>query len=528
MNENSRYSPRGKDVNFILDAYDLYQQGARNINEVRISARALTGIVSSHGVNNHYSVVLHKDDIDRNDIFKELGYSILTMNGQRPQELQDFISSTAQSIHQSHPRKIIVVSKHPEYSRLFSMAVDERIDLGVWVPGNIIPDEYLPYMPRFLNELLPAYSTANKVLVRLDAENHLIGLFRLGFIPQPKAYIRAIRDLVSDLGDIVNIHASADWDQLRRMLQRDYQREFEQIGVRTIYQINVPHKNTSDIALAGNIQEALERNPQIDTFVVGSGDSDFLPLVTAIHEQGKKVVIVSIQGTLSKTLAATADHIRYLDDFFLKSKGDTPVDVKSSQKQDIKDKVYPVHSFITTMKIANLLDVRNWKYCYYNRLPQNITIDELTGAIDNGYLKNCQVEGNIAVTLNLNSPVTRQIKYFTQWIKKILPYSLSKFNTEYCDTARLQAEMSEDSGCRKMSIGQSIADAQSWLNTATSAGVIERELRFNSQQGGSIVQTWWPIQENENQLSDRNSLRTIRPKIHRSKKISPVYSSTGC
>ena len=47
-------------------------------------------------------------------------------------------------------------------------------------------------------------------------------------------------------------------------------------------------KNSADIALVIEIMKDLYKNPAIDTFIICSNDSDFIPVCKEIHENGKK------------------------------------------------------------------------------------------------------------------------------------------------------------------------------------------------------------------------------------------------
>ena len=51
-------------------------------------------------------------------------------------------------------------------------------------------------------------------------------------------------------------------------------------------------KNSADIALVIEIMKDLHRNPAINTFIICSNDSDFIPVCKEIHENGKKCWLV--------------------------------------------------------------------------------------------------------------------------------------------------------------------------------------------------------------------------------------------
>jgi len=483
------------DVQFLFDGYELHKAGGRDPNEIRLWARAVTGLVNSHGSTINYLAILHQEDDILNGIFRDLGYSILTMNGNRPKELREFIQSMEQNISLTPPRKIIAVTSNPEYSRLFSTVQKKNIELGVWVSGKFIPNEYNQYKPKLLSELIPVITDRKKSIIRLDAENHLIGLLRKGIFPEPRVYIGIINTLVADFGDIVNIQAAADWERLRKMANRDYQREFEQLGVRTIYQINIPGKNSSDIALAGNIQEALERNSDVNNFIIGTGDSDFLPLIDAIHEHGKKAVVIALRNTLSATLADAADQVRYLDDAFQQSSEKYPTHFV--KKEDHKKTHFaPEDTFIVTMQVANILDTNKWQYCYYNRLTKDISTESIRKAITAGYLRHRKVGEINTITLNYSNPTSRQIKYFVRWIKIFLHLNLDESQKEYCDTNMIHANMISDPVCKELTIGQTLDNALEWANAAATAKIVEKEVRYAPQGTKTIVETWWPAAEN--------------------------------
>ncbi len=496
MNELINRPDKLIDVDFLYDGYELYKTWDKEDNEIQLMARALTGLVNSHGEEISYLAILHQHDNVRQHVFKDLGYSIITMNGNRPHELKEFIRNKEHNLSLIHPRKLIAVTSNPQYENLFSMAQNRQIDVAVWVNGNSAPDEYRLFRPRLLHELLPVLENRNKLLIRLDAENHLIGLFRKGVIPAPKAYIAAIRDLVSDLGDVVNIQATADWERLRQMSNRDYQRGLEQIGVRTSYQIDVPGKNTSDIALASNIQESLERNPEINTFVLGTGDGDFLPLIDSLHERGKKAILISIKGTLNVALSSAADQVRFLDPQTLRTSKHDPVQLDKKQNNYGEPSLFPKDAFRTAMKFTTLLDNHKWHYCYYNRLPKGIVAQQIEDAVICGLIKHRMVGEVKALALNLDNPSTRQISFFVRWMKNFFYKNFDVLHKEYCSTELIKTSLQNDPDCKKMSIGQTLKNADCWLDLAISSGMAFKELRLVVEETSTIIETWWPQHRN--------------------------------
>ncbi|MEI7823656.1 MAG: NYN domain-containing protein [Chlorobiaceae bacterium] len=71
----------------------------------------------------------------------------------------------------------------------------------------------------------------------------------------------------------------------------------------------IVNKETGVIVMKGNLDvelvvDALSAADQYDTFILFSGDSDFLPLLRALKEKGKEVQVYSTQGLSARELLA--------------------------------------------------------------------------------------------------------------------------------------------------------------------------------------------------------------------------------
>ena len=71
----------------------------------------------------------------------------------------------------------------------------------------------------------------------------------------------------------------------------------------------IVNKDTGVIVMKGNLDvelvvDALSRVEQYDTFILLSGDSDFLPLIRALKEKGKEIIVYSTQGLSARELLA--------------------------------------------------------------------------------------------------------------------------------------------------------------------------------------------------------------------------------
>lgn len=116
-------------------------------------------------------------------------------------------------------------------------------------------------------------------------------------------------DQVSNLGRILVRRAYADWSKGGG--QRD---QLLSLGIEPVhvFQASSSGKNASDIRLVMDAIDLLFSSP-VDTFVIVSGDADFLPLVNKLRSSGKMVVGAGRQKASSSTLVKACDRYFYLD-----------------------------------------------------------------------------------------------------------------------------------------------------------------------------------------------------------------------
>lgn len=116
-------------------------------------------------------------------------------------------------------------------------------------------------------------------------------------------------DQVSNLGRILIRRAYSDWSKGGR--QRD---QLLQFGIEPVhvFQASSSGKNASDIRLAIDAIDLLFSSP-VDTFVIVSGDADFLPLVNKLRSSGKMVIGAGRRKSTSATLVKACDRYYYLD-----------------------------------------------------------------------------------------------------------------------------------------------------------------------------------------------------------------------
>ncbi len=152
-------------------------------------------------------------------------------------------------------------------------------------------------------------SDDERIALFLDYENLAIGA-REGLGVSPFDF-GPIADALAERGRVVARRAYADWsafDEDRRLLARA-QVELIEIPQR----IGGSRKNAADIKMAVDaIQLAFERG-FITTFAIGTGDSDFTPLVHKLRELDKRVIGIGVQSSTSKLLPPACDEFLFYD-----------------------------------------------------------------------------------------------------------------------------------------------------------------------------------------------------------------------
>jgi hypothetical protein len=123
--------------------------------------------------------------------------------------------------------------------------------------------------------------------------------------------LRPIADALAERGRVVVRRAYADWsyfDEDRRMLTRSH---VELIDIPQ--RMGASRKNAADIKMAVDALEMAFEREYISTFVFGTGDSDFTPLVHKLRELNKRVIGVGVENSTSKLLPPACDEFLYYD-----------------------------------------------------------------------------------------------------------------------------------------------------------------------------------------------------------------------
>ncbi len=155
----------------------------------------------------------------------------------------------------------------------------------------------------------PAPDHEERIALFLDYENLAIGareaLGAGGFDFKP------IADALAERGRVVVRRAYADWsyfDEDRRELTRHHVELIE-----IPQKMGMVRKNAADIKMAVDAIELSFERDYITTFVLGTGDSDFTPLVHKLRELNKHVIGIGIEASTSALLPPACDEFLFYD-----------------------------------------------------------------------------------------------------------------------------------------------------------------------------------------------------------------------
>ena len=156
-----------------------------------------------------------------------------------------------------------------------------------------------------------------EIALLLDWENIRFGLQQRNLVPN----ISAIREEAESLGRVVVARAYADFQNyaLSNDPRRLYAAGIEPVYVPgRVYQSDqngmAPvRKNSVDVKLTADCVDFCHLYPNIETYMLVSGDGDFIHLVKTLRPYGKFVAIVALSWTASPRLTETADWVRYYD-----------------------------------------------------------------------------------------------------------------------------------------------------------------------------------------------------------------------
>jgi uncharacterized LabA/DUF88 family protein len=128
-----------------------------------------------------------------------------------------------------------------------------------------------------------------------------------------KPNVSAILEKTREYGRIVSATAYADWTDgdFRDAPPTLYSNGISPRYISARYfpggKSSKRRTNSIDVMLAVECSDFLHNHPQVDTYVLVTGDGDFIPLVSLLRSRGKRVVVIGVSEATSYHLIESAD-----------------------------------------------------------------------------------------------------------------------------------------------------------------------------------------------------------------------------
>jgi uncharacterized LabA/DUF88 family protein len=100
-------------------------------------------------------------------------------------------------------------------------------------------------------------------------------------------------------------YAYADWSNSKL---KSIQNEVQEMGIEKTQIFDFGHgRNAADIQLAIDVMEFVHGRPNLQVFVIVSGDGAFASLAKKLHEYGKTVIVCGYTGRINRVLKSVCD-----------------------------------------------------------------------------------------------------------------------------------------------------------------------------------------------------------------------------
>lgn len=485
------------DVTLIVDQYQRYKESHQRGQRLdpAYEAQGLSQLIKPFGRHERRIAIVSQDDREGLEAYQNAGFETIAMNGNRPREINRFITQINRQLDTTPPQHMILMTTDPTFTLLCDHAVwTKRTNLAVWAPaGDVAPELTDPeYGYRPLEELLPSIRVP-RVDIRLDFENLYLGLVQRGWTAGPQALVEAVRAEAASLGQITNFLAYGDWGLLSKDSNLDLQRELALLGVETRYQVNMRGKNSADMKIADDIRTLMERDESspdaADIILLGTCDRDFRPLIETARQRGKRLVVLGLENGISRLLQSSAGEVRYVDQrLTLAAAPARP----AGQLEAL------------ALRALVLRARRGWKWFQPARLVEELALDEreqalLARAVEEGvfkrgtrFIKTAGETQEQAETLELNweHQTVKAAALMQRWIPARVGYLLGEKGMPYVDTAFLARGMSLDHTLKAQGVGQTRPDVETWLKAAARAGLVVKKTIPHPKVPERKIDTW--------------------------------------
>ncbi|MCO5182412.1 MAG: NYN domain-containing protein [Anaerolineae bacterium] len=149
----------------------------------------------------------------------------------------------------------------------------------------------------------------NDVAIFLDLDNVIIAAGEARLVFDVNIVLDYIK--TSTGGRIVLRRGYGDWRQNPDLMRQVASAGFE---LQSAVRLNNMSKNLADMQLVVDAVETLIDGYSFETYVLVTGDRDFMPLVQTLRKRGKHVVGVGVRHATSTSLANLCDEYVFYDD----------------------------------------------------------------------------------------------------------------------------------------------------------------------------------------------------------------------
>ncbi|MDP5170708.1 MAG: NYN domain-containing protein [Bacteroidia bacterium] len=180
-------------------------------------------------------------------------------------------------------------------------------------------------------------SNADQVAIFIDFENLVYGIQdpKKNNSHEEEVDVEPIVRLAEEYGRVVQAHAYADW---RNRVFNQYQVDLYKLGIDIVHVMGkksgTGFKNAVDIKMAVDTIETIFTFPGIKTFLIVSGDRDFIHVLKMLRRHGRQIVGISPSRSASEDLAQLTDRfLRYesLTTTYFQDAGETEEEMDTSK-----------------------------------------------------------------------------------------------------------------------------------------------------------------------------------------------------
>lgn len=151
------------------------------------------------------------------------------------------------------------------------------------------------------------------IAIYLDFENLAISAETVYPSQDKPLLLEPIVDFIASKGIVCNKRSYADWS---KDIFSQYQSQLMEHGFELIHlpETNLQGKNGSDVRLTIDVMEYMNNFSDIDTIVIGSGDTDFIPLIQRLRMYGKEVIVLGFEHSVGKLVKRNSTEFKSLEE----------------------------------------------------------------------------------------------------------------------------------------------------------------------------------------------------------------------